>query len=435
MGIIARVKGLSSDFFYGYWILFGTFLLHGVGSGIFFYGFSVFYTPILLDFGWSSATLSGAFSLSRLEGGLEGPVIGYLIDRYGARKLLFFGVLLTGLGFIALARVNSVFMFYLVYAGMMSIGYNTGFTHAMTTIVTSWFISKRSRAMSIFAVAAGLGGAIFVPILAKLVVFYGWRSTVTMIGLAFWIIGIPVFFILRNKPEDVGLLPDGLDIEKFKLNNENDLTAENLGLEVEYTAGQALRSGTFWKLVIAESFRSFLLGSIVIHQIPHLINIGISEESAASILGLMITFSVPGRLVFGSLGDYYSKRKILILVMLMQALGIFIFSEASNIWYVYAFVLIYGFSYGGAIPLLMSFRGELFGRRRYATITGLMTPFKMVGSVIGPLAAGYIFDVYGSYKLAFQIFTLLALFSALAFFFVKSEDEHRILGLNKKKLI
>jgi len=407
-----------NDIFYGYWILLGTFLLHGMASGIYFYGFSVFYTPIQREFGWSSAVTSGAVSLSRLEGGVEGPVVGYLVDRYGARRLLALGVVMTGLGFIAMLYVDSVLMLYLVYGGLLSIGYNTGFSHAMTSMITHWFKKKRSRAMGVYAIAAGIGGALIVPMLAKSITVNGWRMTAIYCGLAFWVVGIPFTFVFRNKPEDLGLLPDG------DTRNPDPAQPEATGhVAPEKTASvkDALKSPIFIRLLLAESFRTFLLGSLVLHQIPHLITIGIPEETAASILGLMILISIPGRIIFGTLGDYFNKRLLLTAIMLIQALGVLIFAYASNIFHVYAFLVIYGLAYGGAIPLLMAFRGELFGRERFATISGAMAPFRMIGNVVGPVFAGYMFDVTGSYRLAFQVFVLLAVLSGLFFYMVKGE--------------
>ncbi len=418
--------------FYGYWVLLGCVLIHALGSGEFFYGFSVFYTPILVEFGWSRAVTSGAFSLSRLEGGLEGPLVGWLIDRFGARKLMLFGVVVTALGFIAMTAVDSVLMLYLVYGGLLSLGYNTGFTHAMTSMIAHWFIGKRGRAMSIYALAAGVGGALIVPLLAKSIEALGWRMTAIFCGLSYLVVGVPVSFVLRDKPEDMGLLPDGIDPDTVGLlgSGGSGSSAEELGLEVDYSIGDALRSRTFWTLVVAESLRSFLLGSLVLHQIPHLVSLGVPQGEAASILGLMITLSIPGRLVFGSLGDFYEKRKLLVILMSVQALGVFIFAQATGVIHAYAFVVVYGIAYGGAIPLLMAFRGELFGRRRFATISGFLAPFKMVGSVVGPIFAGYIWDVYGDYRLAFYVFTVLAILSALTFYFVRPAHADRLKNWN-----
>lgn len=406
----------NKGIFYGYWILLGTVLLHFLDSGLYFYGFSVFYTPIKLEYAWSAAAISGAISFSRLEGGVEGPVVGYLIEKYGARKILALGVLITGLGYMLMLYVDSVWMLYLVYGGVLSIGYNMGFTHSLTTLLNNWFVKRRARVMSLYAIAAGLGGAIIVPLLSKSIMLYGWKTTAIYSGLAFWIVGIPATLIFRNYPEDMGLLPDGVpDVE---LDSDTIVALED---EPKLTTREALQSGVFRRLLLAESLRTFLLASIVLHEIPHLVNIGIDEVTAAGILGLMISISIPGRLIFGFLGDYFEKRKLLAVTMILQGIGVLIFAYASSIVHVYAFVVIYGLTYGGCIPLLMAFRGDLFGRKKFAQMSGIMSPFRTIGNVIGPVFAGYLFDLTGSYKIAFITFTCIAILSGISFYFVKGD--------------
>lgn len=410
------VKKPNGGIFYGYWILLGTFILHFLDSGLYFYGFSVFYSPIKLEYAWSAAAVAGAISFSRLEGGIEGPFVGYLIGRFGARKILGLGVILTGLGYILMIYVNSIWSLYLVYGGILSIGYNMGFTHSLSTLINNWFIKKRARAMSLYAIAAGLGGAIIVPLLSKSVQLYGWRMTAIFSGLTFWIVGIPAVWVFRNFPEDLGLLPDGeTPIE------QSNISGALVELEPELTTRDALKSVTFRRLLLGESLRTFLLGSIVLHQIPHLISIGIDEVTAAGILGLMISISIPGRLIFGILGDYFEKRKLIAATMILQGIGVLILAFASRIIHVYAFVIIYGLTYGGCIPLLMAFRGDIFGRKKFAQMSGIMSPFRMIGNVVGPVFAGFLFDVTGNYRIAFIAFTCLAVMSGISFFFVKGD--------------
>jgi len=312
--------------------------------------------------------------------------------------------------------VDSVWMLYLVYGGVLSIGYNMGFTHSLTTLLNNWFVKRRARVMSLYAIAAGLGGAIIVPLLSKSIMLYGWKTTAIYSGLAFWIVGIPATLIFRNYPEDMGLLPDGVpDVE---LDSDTIVALED---EPKLTTREALQSGVFRRLLLAESLRTFLLASIVLHEIPHLVNIGIDEVTAAGILGLMISISIPGRLIFGFLGDYFEKRKLLAVTMILQGIGVLIFAYASSIVHVYAFVVIYGLTYGGCIPLLMAFRGDLFGRKKFAQMSGIMSPFRTIGNVIGPVFAGYLFDLTGSYKIAFITFTCIAILSGISFYFVKGD--------------
>jgi len=413
------LKSKLDNVYYGYWVLLGAFLLHFLDSGLYFYGFSVFYTPIREEFGWSAAVVAGAISFSRLEGGIEGPLVGYLIKRFGPRKIITMGVILTGLGYMAMIYVDSPFMLYLVYGGILSIGYNMGFTHGLSTLITNWFIKKRTRAMGLYALAAGIGGALIVPLISKSMVLYGWRTTAILCGLAFWVVGLPASYLFRNSPEEMGLLPDGLSPGDY-LDPETG-ESQVVDAEPEISTKDALKSVTFRRLLLAESLRTFLLGSIVLHQIPHLVSIGLSADTAGGILGMMIFASIPGRVLFGFLGDRIKKNKLLAATMIIQGIGVLVLAFASNIIHVYAFVVIYGLTYGGCIPLLMAFRGDIFGRKNFAQMSGIMSPFRMIGNVIGPVMAGYLFDVTGSYKVAFVSFAALAVMSGISFYFVKSD--------------
>jgi len=413
------LKSKLDNVYYGYWVLLGAFLLHFLDSGLYFYGFSVFYTPIREEFGWSAAVVAGAISFSRLEGGIEGPLVGYLIKRFGPRKIITIGVILTGLGYMAMIYVDSPLMLYLVYGGILSIGYNMGFTHGLSTLITNWFIKKRTRAMGLYALAAGIGGALIVPLISKSMVLYGWRTTAILCGLAFWVVGLPASYLFRNSPEEMGLLPDGLSPGDYIDPETGESKVVNA--EPEISTKDALKSVTFRRLLLAESLRTFLLGSIVLHQIPHLISIGLSADTAGGILGMMIFASIPGRVLFGFLGDRIKKNKLLAATMIIQGIGVLVLAFASNIIHVYAFVVIYGLTYGGCIPLLMAFRGDIFGRKNFAQMSGIMSPFRMIGNVVGPVMAGYLFDVTGSYKVAFVSFAALAVMSGISFYFVKSD--------------
>ncbi len=248
---------------------------------------------------------------------------------------------------------------------------------------------------------------------------YGWRTTAIICGLAFWVFGLPAAYIFRNSPEEMGLLPDGVS-PGYDINQDTGETQPAVE-EPEISTRDALKSVTFRRLLLAESLRTFLLGSIVLHQIPHLVNIGLSAETAGGILGMMIFASIPGRVLFGFLGDRIKKNNLLAATMIIQGIGVLILAFASNIIHVYAFVVIYGLTYGGCIPLMMAFRGDIFGRKNFAQMSGLMSPFRMIGNVVGPVLAGYLFDVTGSYRIAFIAFAFLAAMSGISFYFVKSD--------------
>ena len=176
-------------------------------SGTFFYGFTAFFNPIIREFGWSRAATAVALSLQRTESGIIGPWVGFLVDRYGARVVMFIGAVITALGFFALARIHSLLAFY-VAIGIIALGMSLGTMVAIIPVVGNWFDRRRSRAMTFFFAGGGLGG-VLVPPLVWAIATYGWRDVVDWIGLGTLLIGIPVSLVMRHRPEPYGYLPDG----------------------------------------------------------------------------------------------------------------------------------------------------------------------------------------------------------------------------------
>lgn len=400
--------------FYGWRVVFIGFFINAFGVGTFFYGFSTFFNPMIKEFGWSRAKMAGVYSLSRLEGGIEGPLVGWLIDRYGARRILIAGITLAGFGFMLISQVDSLTSLYVIFGLTLSLGYNLGYIHGTGAAVAKWFIRKRGRALSILVTGNGIGGALFVPLIAFLIVQFGWRSTAVIIGVATLLIPLPLAFLMRSTPEEMGLVPDGEPLTAAGENTDSD-EAVVLLEEPDYSVREALRTRAFWTYVGSMVLRSSVLSSIVVHQIPHLTDLGIPYRQASSVLGLMVLMSVPGRFVFGWLGDRFDKRLLLFLLCLQQGLGLFIFVHARTMELLYLFVLVYGLGYGGVIPLTIALRADLFGRRNYATIAGVSMSFTTVGTVTAPVLAGLLYDTTQSYSLAFYIFIVLIIASGTLF--------------------
>lgn len=433
--------------FYGWWVVAAAAAINVYGAGVWFYGFPIFYKVLLDEFGWSAAAGAAVVSLSRLEGGLEGPVVGYLVDRFGPRRMAVIGAVIAGTGFMLMSRVAGVslgpvhisafLVFVLLYAGWMSIGYNTGFSHASQAAVNAWFHRKRSRAFAIFSLGAG-GSGLTVFLLGWVVNGYGWRTAAFFAGVGIFVIVIPLSLLLRHKPEQYGYLPDGDDPTEVMASvgdgvarQAGGVTALAASEEVEdvspisaeleerdYTVREALLCVAFWMLVLGTAARAVAMTSVVIHEVKYLTDVrSIPLLQASAALGAMVTVSLVGRLGFGLLADYVQKRYVLIACTLLQALGIYILASVNGMLMVWLFVVVYGIAYGGAIPVYMAVVGEYFGRRNFATIRGWMQLFQIPATVMGPIYAGWVYDTTNSYQFAFTSF-IIALVLGTVFLFL-----------------
>lgn len=405
--------------FYGWWIVLASTIAHIFSGGFYFYGFSTFFMPLVTEFGWSRAAISGAFSMSRIEGGLLGPIGGFLVDKFGPRKMMFLGLTIMGAGFVWFSRIDSLLSFYLVFILCVAAGSTLGIHQAGLVSIANWFRRKRSMAMGIGMSGIGLGG-ILVPVLGWLIGQYGWRLAAFIIGLTILITGVPLALVMRRRPEEYGYLPDGEARETSIRKTELDAAKTGRSLspspstdradpkDIDFTPGQALRTKVFWLLILIFGIRQFVVSAVAVHQIPFLIGLGISSELAAAILGSIAIISVLGRLGFGRMADIIEKRYVNAICLALIALGCLILANAQTFWHVIAFLIIYSPAYGGGAVLMNAIRAEYFGRQYFGTIMGLMDFFQMFGMVLGSVFAGYVFDITESYRLAFITFAIMA---------------------------
>ena len=404
------------NIFYGWWVVVAGTLIMTLHSGVYFFGFGAFFTPLIDEFGWGRAALSGAFSLSKLEGGFLSPVAGVIVDRWGARVLFMGSFGMMGLGFILLSRVDSILTFYLVYGICFGLGGGFGMGVIVSSSVNNWFARRRSLALGIAHSGVGAGG-FGASLLAWLIVQVGWRQAAVVAGIAVMTLGIPLSMLVRHKPEKYGLLRDGDLPSDTATGREADHASKGRGRhaspddgnEIDYTAGQALRSGAFWLLTTSFNLRQFVTSAMAAHLIPYLVGAGYSLTTAATLLGFMAASSTIGRLGSGWVGDRMDKRYAMAGCLGLLCVGVIGSLVTHSLWAVGVAMFLYGVAYGGTTPLGPSLIGEYFGRKSFATILGLTYSAALVGTIGGPLVTGYIFDVTGSYTWAFGLFIAICL--------------------------
>ncbi len=395
-----------------------------------FYGFPIFYAALLDEYGWTAAGGALVVSLSRLEGGIFGPVIGSMVDRFGPRLMGMSGAAMVGLGFLAMTQLGSFDLgplhvtafaaFLALYVGWMSIGYSAGST-SRSTAVNAWFVSKRGRAFALYTLGAGASGGT-VALLGWLADDYGWRTAAFAAGIGVLVLSVPLSAFLRRRPEDYGYLPDGADpAEKDEpARPARPVRAALPPREPDMPIRQVMLAASFWLLILGFAARNVASTSIIIHQVKYLTDVrDFSLIVASGILGMVVTISMAGRLTFGLAGDFVPKNYALAAGFLLQALGIWILSMADTTGMVWLFAVVYGVGYGATIPVSMAIIGDYFGRRRYATIHGLVQFCLVPVTFIGPVFAGWVFDTTGNYTVAFNTFMVVLVVGAAFMVFAR----------------
>ena len=382
--------------FYGWIIVMAGMGIHFWISFAWMYGIQVFFNPILNTFGWSRAAISGAFSLQRLEGSIITPIEGYLVDRFGPRKMVLFGVFIVGCGLISMWKLQNIYMFY-VCVLTISLGVSASIGIPRNWAIVQWFKRLRGRALGIGATGAAFSGPMTF-ILVILVEWIGWEKSFLILGILTWLICLPLGFLYRGKPEEYGLLPDG---DSQKSQNDNPLITRKQSNETLTQDGmtpiQALKTRAFWTLVLIFAFQTMGVSGMLIHQVPYFESVGFSKQESVSVLAMFTMLSLIGRVGGGWLFDFVEKRFSLALLMLSQSIAFIILANITSYWQAIPFSLFFGMSFGGMMPARGVMISTYFGTRYFGTIQGLSQSATVISGVISPLLMGYMFDIYGSY--------------------------------------
>jgi MFS family permease len=406
--LLDKINGL----FYGWHMVAASAALRVLGAGLHSFGFTVFFLPLSQDLNINRTATSLAFSLARAEGAVEGPVVGHLLDRYGPRPIMIAAVLLMGTGYLILSQVDTYTTFLIVYLGVISLAHAGGFMHAPMTLINTWFIRKRSRAITLSSAAFGFGGVVIAPLLSLIVQAWGWRIGAAIAGVTFLLVGLPLCSTIRRSPESMGLLPDG--DEPVAPSAEGAAERRHRRAEVDVTLAQALRSFAFWGAVLAAGVRNASYHAISVHFIPLMVWKGLSQQQAAMLLSVFAFLGMLSTLFFGWLADQTNKPRMCAAILFSAAGAMLLPIFNDSFWLLALFTLLFSmvevtYSVGWAIV------GDLFGRTHFAKIRGYMGLFYTWGGVVGPVVAGAVFDRWQTYEPL--LWLLVVVFSIAGLFF------------------
>lgn len=411
-----------NSLFYGWWIVVAATLASTIQSAVFNVGAQALVLPLVREFNTTRTAVSIAFSLRRLEGGITGPIEGYLIHWIGPRRYMIWGWVIFGIGLITIGLAQNMYQFYAAFL-LVTFGQSIAGFLPIVTVLINWFDKWRGRAIALYQLG-GSFGALLVPVLAWAILNVGWRQTMITVGIGVIIIGVPLAAMMRASPEDYGYLPDGEDPNSKAIldqNGENNGTPDNDKPNI--SVGQSLRSRSFWFLGLAHSAGITAWGALQVHQIPALVDIGIDELSAAGILSYTLVVAAVGRLIGGFLGDMIGPRKVTAAAFIFQGISVAILAFATTLTQVMLFATIFGIAFGTRGTLMTVLRAEVFGRENFSRLAGLMDPLSSASVVIAPIFAGFVYDSFGSYESAFLVLAALNASGALLLLGISLPDK------------
>lgn len=421
-------KSSKPRIFTGWWSVIFIGIVSGLGHGFNTYGISVFFKDIAGELELNRAYTSLAAGMGRLEGGITSPLVGWLSDKFGPRWIVIIGTFIAGLGMISMYFVTQVWQYYVAWGAMIGLGLNIGLTVACDKMINDWFIRRRGLAQGIKFALISVFGIVVLQVITWLNDVRDWRFTCLIWGFIM-LASIPFayIFIKPQRPENYGWLPDGAEVGPGVEKSREEMIERGVSYasslqETEYSFKQALKTSTYWLLIIGFTVHNFIAGGFNVHVFPFLTDISIDEAAASGMMSMMVFFMIPSRFFGGIVADRVPKRHLQLLLVgafLLQVIGISTFLSSRSILSVYVLLACHGLSSGAVTPLIILVLGRYFGRKAFGSILGTMIAFLAPMGLLSPVFYGWVFDNNLSYDTAFITALVMAAIAAVTTFFVR----------------
>jgi MFS family permease len=402
-----------------WWLVIAGCITHAVNTGFSYFGMSAFFPSFEREFGWSRTAISGAFSLARVESGILGPIEGYLTDRVGAQRMLFIGLVICSLGFLSLSRVNSLPMLYIVIVVGIVLGSSLGYNMPISVLIAKVFHERRSLAFGIFRMGPGISG-LLVPVVGWMIGVWGWRTAAVASAFAIFLTGLPLAMIIKRIYDQEEAARSVMEA------GGNPATSRHPSSDPQFTLSEALRHRSFWLLSVAMALRHMVTEGVSVHFVILLVDRGWSTEAASGLLGLSALIGAPARVGMGWLGDMLDKRRLMMGLLLALSFSVLLMGYTAVAIVFTPCMIIYSLAYGGLASLQEPIRADYFGTKAFATIQGMSRSVTTAGTFMGPIIAGFFYDLTKSYTIAFAIFAVVSLGSAFCMFLAKPPAREKL---------
>ncbi len=385
------------------------------------FSFGVFFKSIEAEFSLSRAATSGVISVYMIVSSVFCLLAGWVVDRYGPRTIILLMGLVTGLSLLLTSQIHSAWQLFITYSVLLAIGTSAMYI-VLAATASRWFEKKRGFALGIASSGTGLGMVIMSPLATYLISGFGWRIAYIVLGLITWVIVIPMSRLLRKDPYEIGALPDGA-ISTIRATGAPGAPGTTIKDNSVSPPGFSLRgvfgTGSFWVLSFIWLLIAVSHFFVLTHIVPHATDIGVSDGEAAAILALIGGIGIIGRVLAGRTSDRIGSKAAAIGFSLATVGAMVWLIWARDLWALYLFAVVYGFAFGGRATAISVLTAEAFGVINIGVILGLMDIGWGAGGAIGSAMGGLIFDVTGSYVIAFEVGALALLIITLLIAMVK----------------
>ena len=457
----AQARSRMRGVFYGWWLVPISGIVHMTTSVPLFHAMGLWFVALESAFGWNRTQLSLAFAFTRIEGGILGPIEGYLVDRLGIRRMVLMGLSVLGVGFLLFSQVRDTrdipivkdlpfelmpafmqvvvpaLMFYLVYM-VMALGQGFSGWLTMNTMLNNWFTRHKAKAMGYSSAIGRLGALVLIPAIAWAVDpdqdNFGWSMTALTLGVITLVMVIPISKLIRNRPEDYGLMPDG-DAPRAApstIRPGRPAARRAPPSDADFTLGDALRTPTFWLISFGQGFTSMVLIAMMAHLAPMLYDQGVSVPMAGWVVSTYTAMSMIFQVVGGYVGDMISKRFAYFVFTSIQASAVVVlvfvpeisaFLNVPLLVVVFSFAILFGIGFGGRNPISTSIRGEYFGRSSFGKIMGMSQVPMNIMLLGAPIYPAIMLGIQGSYDFAFLSLAFLNFIGGAMFLLAKKPSK------------
>jgi MFS family permease len=403
--------------FYGYIIATICFLMLMVIMGL-GTSFGIYFKPITEELNWTRVATSGAFSIYLIIGGISGIIVGGLNDKFGPRVVLPLCGIASVLGYLLISQMQAVWQFYLYFGIIAGIGSNV-YVPTLSTIA-KWFVARRSLMSGIAFSGAGFGMLVFPPIINRFLISYDWRLSLVVLSILILVVSVLAVVLLRRDPAAVGQTAYG---------------SHDIKVDHSHAAGQSLPlksavlTKEFWLFFLTLVCYGFCYFSLQVHIAPHITDLGLPSSDAATILSVIGVATIVGQIGLGSIGDKFGNKRTFIIGLICITLALITVLVARELWAFLIFAVLLGLAFGNCSTQESPVVAWLFGMASHGTILGVFAFSFTIGAAIGPWFFGYIYDMMGSYQIAFYVDGALSLFAIILTLFLKKTIAKRAIEL------